>query len=70
MANRRGFVSPGKAAKMLDIHHTTARAWARSSADGEPSRFSNVIRHPITRWLAIPIEEVNKLKNGGDDDGQ
>lgn len=67
MANRRGFVSPGIAAKMLDIHHNTARAWARSSADGEPSRFSNVVRHPITRWLSIPISEVKKLRDGESD---
>ena len=62
MTRRRGFVSPARAGKMLDIHRNTAYEWAKKSAAGEDSRFKDVERHPITGYLSIPISEVDRVK--------
>lgn len=69
MVKRRGFVSPARAAGMLGVHRNTVYGWARDSAAGNASRLSGVERHAVTGYLSIPLEEVKKLKGGGDDEG-
>lgn len=67
MTRRRGFVSPARAAKILGLHRNTTYAWARDAAAGDDSRFSDVERHPITGYLEIPIEEVERIKDPDDE---
>lgn len=62
---KRGFVSPARAASMLGVHRNTTYAWALRAVAGEPSKLQVVERHPITGYLAIPLSEIRRLKNGG-----
>lgn len=68
MTRRRDFVSPARAAKMLGVHRNTVYSWAKDSVDGVSSRFRHVDRNPLTGYLEIPIEEVERAKESGDDD--
>ena len=65
MTRRRGYVSPARAARMLGVHRNTTYAWALDAVRGEESKFKAVERHPLTGYLAIPVDEVKKLKRGG-----
>lgn len=61
---KRGFVSPARAAKMLGVHRNTVYGWAADAVAGESSKFRAVEKHPLTGYLAIPVEEVKRVKNG------
>jgi len=53
---------------MLGVHRNTVYGWARDAAAGEGSRLRDVERHPITGYLAIPIEEIERVKKTDDDE--
>lgn len=67
MTRRRGFVSPARAAEMLDVHRNTVYGWAMNAVAGEESKLKAVERHPVTGYLSIPVAEVKRIKQSRDE---
>jgi hypothetical protein len=59
---RRGWVSPARAASLLDVHRNTVYAWATRALAGEPSRLHHVEQHPITHHIFIAFADIQKIK--------
>jgi hypothetical protein len=59
---RPGFVSPARAADILDVHRNTVYGWATKALAGEASRLSHVTQHPITHHIFISYADVKAIK--------
>jgi hypothetical protein len=53
------------------VHRNTVYGWALRAVEGRPSRLTNVSRHPITGWISIAREDVQRIQKSiesGDED--
>lgn len=55
-----GYLTPNQFARRVGVHPNTAFAWAKRSANEEPSPLHGVVQTP-SRRLFVPKTEVERL---------
>lgn len=60
--DRRGKISPTRAAGILGVHVHTVRDWCHKAIDGEPSKLSKVERNPETGYYWVDADEIREIK--------